>query len=98
VSRNIFSYDKKHNALDAVMRFYIRLRYFDECLELGTESIDCFGRIGQILDHMAVCYETTGQTELAHKFFAESLSIDPEHQWAKAGVERTKVLAGQRQL
>jgi hypothetical protein len=90
VSKNIFAYDTKHNALDALMRFYVRMDFFNECIELCKESIECFGRIGQFVDHLAVCYESTGQLELAHRHFAEALSLNPEHQWAQAGVERTK--------
>lgn len=90
VSQNIFAHDRKHDALDSLMRFYIRLHHFDECIELCKESLECFGRIGPYLDHLAVCYESTGQGELANKCFQESLDQDPEHEWARAGVERTK--------
>ena len=66
VSRNIFAYDIKHNALDCLMRLYIRAHYFSECIELCKESIECFGRIGLFLDHLAVCFESTGQIQGRH--------------------------------
>lgn len=92
VSRNIYRYDQKHDALDCLLRLLIRLKCFDECLRLCQESLEAFGPVGTILDNFAICYESTGRLELANQYFQESLKLAPEHEWARAGVDRTKHL------
>ncbi len=96
VSKNIFIYDDKHNALDCLLRLYMHLNCFKECIELSLESLAAFGPIGTIFDHLAVCYEALNQFELANKYYQESLNLTPNHEWAGLGFERTKSLVSKK--
>lgn len=94
VSRNIYMIDQKHDSLDCLLRFYVEIKCFDECLKLCQDALEAFGPIGSVLDHFAICYESTGRAELANKYFQDSLKLKPDHDWAKAGFERTKKPVG----
>jgi hypothetical protein len=90
VSRNLYMYDKKHDALDCLLRLYVWVKNFDECLKLCQESLEAFGPLGTIFDHLAICYENMGRFDLANQYFQESLKLTPDHSWAQSGFERTK--------
>jgi hypothetical protein len=97
VAKNICLTDKRTlKSLERLLQFYSQLQMYDECLALCNDSLTAFGALPIILDHLAVCHENKGQVQLAHEFFRKSLEHNPNHAWAKDGLERTtkKLQAG----
>ncbi len=97
VAKNICLTDSRTlKGLEKLLHFYSQLQMFDECLELCNESLEAFGALPIILDHLALSHENKGQVQLAHEFFRKSLEHNPNHAWAKDGLERTtrKLQAG----
>jgi len=97
VAKNICLTDKRTlKGLERLLQFYSKLHMYDECLELCNDSLAAFGPLPIILDHLALSHEEKGQFQIAHEFFRKSLEHNPNHVWAKDGLDRTtrKLQAG----
>lgn len=87
--RNIYIIDDNFDIYDSILRLYIQLDWFEECLQLCQEILETFGDVRTAIDHAAVACESLRRNKLAYEFFQRSsLRNDTDYDWARAGMAR----------
>ena len=91
--KNIFIVDDDYKIFDSILRLYIQLDWFDECLKFCEEIIETYGEISTAVDHAALSCEALKKNQLCYEYFQRATKLPTsDHEWAKAGMLRVAKL------
>jgi hypothetical protein len=91
--RNLFASWSSPVELDAILRCYVALKEFKECLSVSLTSLELLGRTRTALDHAALSCEQLNRCDEAYEYFRKSFEMSPDHFWAQEGMERNIAFA-----
>lgn len=87
--RNIYVIDDNHKIFDSILRLYIQLDWFEECLKFSEEIIETYGDVSTAVDHAALSCEALKKYREAYEYFQRATRLQSsDHDWAGAGMKR----------
>lgn len=87
--RNIYIIDDNHKIFDSILRLYIQLDWFEECLKFSEEIIETYGDVSTAIDHAALSCEVLKKYREAYEYFQRATRLrTSNHDWAAAGMKR----------
>jgi len=87
--RNIYIIDDNHKIFDSILRLYIQLDWFEECLKFSEEIIETYGDVSTAIDHAALSCEALKKYREAYEYFQRATRLPTsDHDWAAAGMKR----------
>lgn len=88
--KNIYIVDDNHKIFDSILRLYIQLDWFEECLKFSEEIIQTYGEISTAVDHAALSCEALKMHQKAYEYFQRATNLpSSDYEWATAGVKRS---------
>lgn len=90
VKAKFYSVQQQFDVFYWIGRMYYGLDMYEQALEAFRESHDVFGRSSSSLYYIAACNEVKGKYDLALRHYEETLELEPDCQYTKAGIERVK--------
>lgn len=91
VANNIFNVANSYEDLVAILEFCMQAGFYQECLDIATQSMTCLGTVRQSYDFAALACEHLERKKDAYNYFKQALDLVPDHVWAKEGMERNSV-------
>ncbi|CAN5621585.1 hypothetical protein BH10CYA1_BH10CYA1_42450 [soil metagenome] len=87
--KNIYIVDDNHKIFDSILRLYIQLDWFEECLKFSEEIIQTYGEISTAIDHAALSCEALKLHKKAYEYFQRATKLPTsDYEWASAGMKR----------
>ncbi len=87
--KNIYIIDDNHKIFDSILRLYIQLDWFEECLKFSEEIIENYGDVSTAVDHAALSCEALKKYREAYEYFQRATRLPTsDHGWAAAGMKR----------
>lgn len=87
--KNIYIVDDNHKIFDSILRLYIQLDWFEECLKFSEEIIQTYGEISTAVDHAALSCEALKKHRQAYEYFQRATKLSSsDYEWASAGMKR----------
>lgn len=87
--RNIFLIDNDYKIFDSILRLYIQLDWFEECLKFCEEIIATYGEVSTAIDHAALSCEALNKHRQCYEYFQRATKLPTsDYEWAKAGMLR----------
>lgn len=88
-TKNIYIIDDNFEIFDSILRLYIQLDWFEECLRFCEEILEQFGDVRTAIDHAALSCESLKKHREAYQYFQRSSRReDTDYEWANAGMMR----------
>lgn len=88
--RNVFNVANEYFDLASILEFCMCWEKFDYCLSLATEAIEKLGPSRKAYDYAAIACEQLDRRLDAYNYFRLALEMQPDHDWAREGLERNK--------
>ncbi len=85
---NVFNVGNEYFDLAAILEFCMCWQQYQVCLKLALQAHDSLGPSRKFFDYAALACEHLGRKREAHEYFRQSLLLEPNHDWAREGMER----------
>jgi len=88
--RNVFNVANDYFDLAAIFEFCVCWQKYEFCLTLAKQANASLGVSRKAFDYAAIASEHLNRREDAYEYFRQALALEPEHDWAREGMERNK--------